>query len=76
MVCPDRIRVETQVTHSSVVFITDGNTVWLYSSQLNAYTKRAVGRVDLFAAAKSTYSRYEEMARQVNTKRRTTRDDR
>ena len=68
VVRPDRIRVETQDSHSSVVFIADGNTVWLYSSQLNAYTKRAVGRVDLFTAAKSNYSRYEEMARQVNTK--------
>jgi thiol-disulfide isomerase/thioredoxin/outer membrane lipoprotein-sorting protein len=68
VVRPDRIRVETQDSHSSVVFIADGNTVWLYSSQLNAYTKRAAGRVDIFAAAKSNYSRYEEMARQVNTK--------
>ena len=65
---PDRIHVETQDSHSSVVFIADGQTVWLYSSQLNAYTKRASGKVDLFAAAESYPSRYERMARHVNTK--------
>src|SRR5262249_35897922 len=43
---PDRIRVETQDSLSSVLFIADGHTVWLYSSLLNAYTKRAPGTVD------------------------------
>lgn len=65
---PDRIRVETQDSHSSVIFIADGQTVWLYSSQLNAYTKRASGRLNLFAPADRTESRYERMARWVNTK--------
>jgi thiol-disulfide isomerase/thioredoxin/outer membrane lipoprotein-sorting protein len=65
---PDRINVETQDSHSSVRFIADGQTVWLYSSQLNAYTKRASGKEDLFAAAKSYDTRYERMAREVNTK--------
>src|SRR2546428_5198403 len=36
---PNRIRVETQDSHSSALFIADGKIVWLYSSQLNAYTK-------------------------------------
>src|SRR5882672_5699562 len=65
---PNRIRVETQDSGSSALFIADGQTVWLYSSQLNAYTKRAAGTVNLFAAAKSTDSRYEIMARWVNEK--------
>ncbi|HEY7180500.1 MAG TPA: DUF2092 domain-containing protein, partial [Blastocatellia bacterium] len=65
---PDRIRVETQDSLSSVLFIADGHTVWLYSSQMNAYTKRAPGTVDIFAVAKPTDSRYESMARMVNTK--------
>ena len=65
---PDRIRVETQDSHSSVIFVADGQTVWMYSSQLNAYTKRASGRVDIFAAADRTASRYENMARSANTK--------
>ncbi|MBO0725456.1 MAG: redoxin domain-containing protein [Blastocatellia bacterium] len=65
---PDRIRVETQDSLSSVLFIADGHTVWLYSSHLNAYTKRAPGTVDIFAAAKSTDSSYESIARGVNTK--------
>jgi thiol-disulfide isomerase/thioredoxin/outer membrane lipoprotein-sorting protein len=65
---PDRVHVETRDSHSSVLFIADGQTVWLYSSQLNAYTKRAAGTVDLFAVAKTSDSRYESMARWVNMK--------
>jgi peroxiredoxin/outer membrane lipoprotein-sorting protein len=65
---PERIHVETQDSYSSVLYIADGQTVWMYSSQLNAYTKRAPGTVDIFASAKSTDSRYESMARGVNTK--------
>lgn len=65
---PDRIRVETQDSHSSALLIADGQTVWMYSSQLNAYTKQASGKVDPFAPVKSYYTRYERMAREVNTK--------
>src|SRR5262245_28137414 len=65
---PDRINVEAQDSHSSVLFIANGQTAWLYSSHLNAYTKRAVGAVDLFAPAKSMDSLYENRARSVNTK--------
>jgi peroxiredoxin/outer membrane lipoprotein-sorting protein len=65
---PDRIHVETKDSHSSVIFIANGQTVWMYSSELNAYTKRASGSVDLFAEAKRYDSRYERMARGVNTK--------
>jgi len=65
---PDRIRVETQDSYSSVLLIANGQTVWIYSSQLNAYTKRSPRTVDLFAAAKSTDPSYEKIARQVNTK--------
>src|SRR5262245_694672 len=65
---PNRIHVETQDSHSSVIFIADGQTIWMYSSQLNAYTKRASGKVDNFAPAERVDSRYEWMARGANTK--------
>src|SRR5215470_9161034 len=65
---PNRINVETKDASSTTTFIADGQTVWLYSSQLNAYTKRASGTVDPFADPKNTDSRYEYMARQVNLK--------
>jgi outer membrane lipoprotein-sorting protein/thiol-disulfide isomerase/thioredoxin len=66
VVRPDRIRMETKDSHSSAFFIADGKTVWEYSSELNAYTKQAAGRVDLFATVKYTSSRYDGMVTQVN----------
>src|SRR5262245_24795914 len=65
---PDRIHAEVQDASSSVTFVADGQSVWMYSSELNAFTKRAAGTVDLFAVPKSTDARYEAMARWVNSK--------
>lgn len=65
---PDRIHAETQDAHMSVMFVSDGQSAWMYSSELNAYTKRPAGTVDLFASSKSTDSRYEFTAREANRK--------
>src|SRR5215510_6493143 len=43
---PDRIQAEQQDSHSSVTFVSDGQSAWMYASDLNAFTKRPAGTVE------------------------------
>ncbi len=65
---PNRLRAETKDSNSTALLIADGQSVWMYSSQMNAYTKQAAGTVDVFAETKSANSYHENMARLASAK--------